>query len=68
MRRDGREAEGGGLENRFTRNRDGGSNPSPSVFVFNLLLKDDKIRPLLDVKRRGAGVVDQGRLLSDCAD
>ena len=24
-------AEGGGLENRFTSNRDGGSNPSPSA-------------------------------------
>jgi hypothetical protein len=43
VRRDGREAEGGGLENRFTSNRDGGSNPSPSVFIFNLLVKDDKI-------------------------
>ncbi len=36
-------AEGGGLENRFTSNRDGGSNPSPSVFIFNLSAKDDKI-------------------------
>jgi hypothetical protein len=36
-------AEGGGLENRFTSNRDGGSNPSPSVFIFSLLAKDDKI-------------------------
>ena len=34
MRRDGRVAEGGGLENRFTRNRDGGSNPSPSVGIL----------------------------------
>ena len=24
-------AEGGGLENRFTSDRDGGSNPSPSA-------------------------------------
>ena len=24
-------AEGGGLENRFTSNRDGGSNPPPSA-------------------------------------
>ena len=31
VRRDGRVVEGGGLENRFTSNRDGGSNPSPSV-------------------------------------
>ena len=26
--------EGGGLENRFTSNRDGGSNPSPSAILF----------------------------------
>jgi hypothetical protein len=68
VRRDGREAEGGGLENRFTRNRDGGSNPSPSVFIFNLFYKNDKITLTSEVMRRGAGVADQGRLLSDCAD
>jgi hypothetical protein len=26
--------EGGGLENRFTSDRDGGSNPSPSAIFF----------------------------------
>ena len=30
-RRDGRVVEGGGLENRITSDRDGGSNPSPSA-------------------------------------
>lgn len=35
MWRDGRVVEGGGLENRFTSNRDGGSNPSPSVFYVD---------------------------------
>jgi hypothetical protein len=33
-RRDGRVAEGGGLENRFTSDRDGGSNPSPSASFY----------------------------------
>jgi hypothetical protein len=28
--------EGGGLENRITRNRDGGSNPSPSATSFRI--------------------------------
>lgn len=32
--RDGRVVEGGGLENRITSNRDGGSNPSPSVLYL----------------------------------
>ena len=36
--RDGREAEGGGLENRFTFTRDGGSNPSPSATRLVALL------------------------------
>ena len=31
LRRDGRAVEGGGLENRSTGNRTGGSNPSPSA-------------------------------------
>ncbi len=31
---DGRVVEGDGLENRFTRNRNVGSNPSPSVLLF----------------------------------
>ena len=64
-------AEGGGLENRFTSDRDGGSNPSPSVFIYYpgfRLFKSDKINLTSEVERRGAGVVDQGRLLSDCAD
>ncbi len=30
-------AEGGGLENRFTCKRDGGSNPSPSAILKNNL-------------------------------
>ena len=33
-RRDGRVVEGGGLENRFTSDRDGGSNPSPSAIYY----------------------------------
>jgi hypothetical protein len=61
VRRDGREAEGGGLENRFTSNRDGGSNPSPSVFIFNLLVKDDKINfsseALVSLKKKGIDVL-----------
>jgi hypothetical protein len=31
MRRDGRAVDGGGLENRWTGNGPGGSNPSPSA-------------------------------------
>jgi hypothetical protein len=33
--------EGGGLENRITSNRDGGSNPSPSVAPPTLLPKQE---------------------------
>ena len=31
-------AEGGGLENRFTSDRDGGSNPSPSASPYCILI------------------------------
>jgi hypothetical protein len=48
--------EGGGLENRFTSDRDGGSNPSPSATLrmlcapgglFRLFEKRLPLRPLL---------------------
>ena len=73
-------AEGGGLENRFTRDRDGGSNPSPSAILnqenqpiltfVSLTPLSERVRIALapSALRRGAGVADQGRLLSDCAD
>ncbi len=65
--------EGGGLENRFTSNRDGGSNPSPSAILFIALrfensMKSGRIGETYSGRWRGAGVVEQGRLLSDCAD
>jgi hypothetical protein len=44
LRRDGRVAEGGGLENRFTSDRDGGSNPSPSALILF------KIRLIKDIR------------------
>gem|GEM_PF-2902943 len=60
--------EGGGLENRFTSNRDGGSNPSPSAILFEKSGKNDRMSEIYSSRWRGAGVVEQGRLLSDCAD
>ena len=69
--------EGGGLENRITSNRDGGSNPSPSAIpvprrlspgVLTEACKKGRMALLTDNMRRGAGVAEQGRLLSDCAD
>jgi hypothetical protein len=39
LRRGGRAVECGGLENRFSRNRNGGSNPSPSATTFRKFLK-----------------------------
>ena len=38
-------AEGGGLENRFTSDRDGGSNPSPSA-IWSERLKNKKLCPI----------------------
>ena len=53
--------EGGGLENRFTSNRDGGSNPSPSANPYRNLLILDFISPqetnLYAVRHADEGVI-----------